>query len=727
MNALYFASCPKHLEDLLQQEIENCGGLDTAVHPSGVHFTGPAEAAYRTCLWSRVASRVFLEVAAGSASSAEDAYRMARGVPWKEHMDPAASFAVDASVGSKSYPDTPDFTALRVKDAIADYFRETTGTRPSVDPRSPDMQVHIHLERDRASLSLDLSGGALHRREYRSIGGDAPLKENAAAAMLLRSHWPSFAAEGRPLVDPMCGSGTILIEGAMIAGDIAPGLLRSRFGLFAWRQFDPGLWQSLLQEARERRDTGLPKIPPIFGFDINRASIEASGANAAAVGVREKLTLKKCPLEKLTNPLHGQTGLLVTNPPYGVRIGSTGGDMPGVIGSVLRRSFPGWTAAVLSPEENFETAAGIKADRKNALYNGPIACNLYRFRVFNPEERAEKPLSAGGQMFANRLKKNMKQLSRWRRKEGITCYRLYDADMSEYAVAVDVYEDVFGKIRAHVQEYAPPPELDRVKTAGRLKDACRAVRKELSIEREDLILKVRRRQKGTAQYDKQAETAERYEIEEGGLRFLINLKDYLDTGIFLDHRYTRALVRLLAGGGDFLNLFSYTGTATVYAAAGGASTTTSVDTSRAYLDWTGDNLLANKFRGGRHRMVREDCFQFLRGDRGRYSLILIDPPTFSNSKDRRGTFDIQRDHARLITEASRRLEARGLIIFSTNARKFSLSSEELSGLEAMEITHLTRPPDFQRPRSGHRCWIITAEEVSGRPDLAEALKGMYKP
>ncbi|MBN2051617.1 MAG: bifunctional 23S rRNA (guanine(2069)-N(7))-methyltransferase RlmK/23S rRNA (guanine(2445)-N(2))-methyltransferase RlmL [Spirochaetales bacterium] len=730
MTYRFHASCPKHLEDLLEREITASGGVDISPRPAGVGFTGTLETAYRLCLWSRLASRVFLELKEAPVASASDAYALAAQVPWNDHLSCTGSFAVTASVIGKHFPDSPDFTALKVKDALADTFRRTSGTRPSVDSRSPDLIIHIHVERGRGVLSLDLSGGGLHRRGYRISGGAAPLRENIAAAILCRARWDSFAAQGKPLIDPLCGSGTLLIEGAMMAADIAPGLLRKEEPLPAWKGFEPAVWNDLITEALERRREGESRMPPLFGFDVDRKAVSSSEANTRAAGLEGKITFKKCPVDRLTNPLPGKTGLLVTNPPYGIRMGSEEGtDLPEVLGRVFRSSFPGWSVSILSPDEGFQKSAGMKADRVNTMFNGPIECRLYHFEIFSGADRkaftekADEGLSPGGEMFHNRLRKNLKHLKAWKEREKITCYRLYDADMSEYALAADLYQDVFGKIRVHVQEYAPPPEIDKARSATRLKDACTVIRREFGLSREDLILKVRRRQRGDSQYTRIAETTERFKIEEQGLRFLVTLTDYLDTGIFLDHRQTRELIRRLSEGKRFLNLFSYTGTASVYAAAGGAVSTVSVDTSKTYLDWGADNLLTNGFRGAGHSIVRQDSMTFLETSSDTYDLIFIDPPTFSNSKSREGFFDIQRDHGRLLSLAARRLTPGGLILFSTNARRFKFREDEIHGLSAEEITAFTLPPDFQRGRSGHRAWLVSPRSLHGA--MATKPKNLY--
>ena len=311
----------------------------------------------------------------------------------------------------------------------------------------------------------------------------------------------------------------------------------------------------------------------------------------------------------------------------------------------------------------------------------------------------------GAEMFANRLRKNLRHLGKWARREGVTCYRVYDADLPEYAVAVDLYEDW-----AHVQEYAAPPTVDPLLAERRLSDAMAVIPDALGRPADRVVLKVRRRQKGLAQYERQAMTGQFREVCEGSLRFLVNLTDYLDTGLFLDHRPTRALIRSAVRGGRFLNLFAYTGTASVYAAAGGAASTTTIDMSSVYLDWARSNMELNGFDEGRaHRFVRADCLAWLAVPHPeRYHVIFVDPPTFSNSK-RMGaaTFDVQRDHVGLLRSVVQLLARDGLILFSNNFRHFKMHRSALPDLTIEDITHSTIPPDFQRNPRIHTCWKLT--------------------
>ncbi len=318
---------------------------------------------------------------------------------------------------------------------------------------------------------------------------------------------------------------------------------------------------------------------------------------------------------------------------------------------------------------------------------------------------APTPALPGTEMFANRLRKNIRHLGKWARREGVTCYRVYDADLPEYAIAIDLYDGW-----AHVQEYAAPPTVDPGRAEARFKDALAAIPEILGIPAARVVSKVRQRQKGLAQYERLATTNEFRVIHEGSLRFLVNLTDYLDTGIFLDHRPTRAMIRELAAGRRFLNLFAYTGTASVYAAAGGADTTTTVDLSAVYLDWARRNMALNGFtEGPRHRFVRADCLSWLATPRPeRYHVIFLDPPTFSNSK-RMGqrTFEVQRDHATLLRLAMGLLTRDGVLLFSNNFRQFKLDRAALSSLAVEDVSAATIPQDFQRNPRIHSCWRIT--------------------
>jgi 23S rRNA (guanine2445-N2)-methyltransferase / 23S rRNA (guanine2069-N7)-methyltransferase len=319
-------------------------------------------------------------------------------------------------------------------------------------------------------------------------------------------------------------------------------------------------------------------------------------------------------------------------------------------------------------------------------------------------------LSQGAQMFANRLTKNLKHLSKWIKRDAIDCYRLYDADMPEYAVAVDVYESILPENSrwVHVQEYEAPKNIDKQKAQQRLDEVLQVIPKILNVAPEQVFLKVRRQQKGSEQYEKLASKQQFYQVMEGGHRFWVNFTDYLDTGLFLDHRITRAMLTPLASGKRFLNLFAYTGSATVYAAAGGAISTTTVDMSNTYLQWARRNMEANNFSGQQHQYVQADCLQWLERapERAQYGLIFLDPPSFSTSKRMEGTFDVQRDHVALLKKTLALLQPDGVLIFSNNLRSFKLDYDAPNEWNIKDISKATVPKDFERNPKIHQCWEI---------------------
>ena len=741
-----FATCPKAMEDLLAAELRALGAESAQEKTAGVAFRGPLELAYRACLWSRTASRILLLLSAFKAQSAAELYEGAAAVAWEDHLGPDQTLAVDGA--RESGLSHSKYAAQVVKDAVVDRLRRLFGRRPSVDTRHPDLRLNLHLRGDEAALGIDFSGESLHRRGYRLQGGPASLKENVAAALLLRAGWPELASQGSALVDPMCGSGTLPIEAALMAGDAAPGLLRSAFGFLGWKGHHPDLWEGLLQEARGRREEGLKRVPPVWGFDRDPAAVRAARANLARAGLTGVVKVERRELSQARPPA-ATGGIVVVNPPYGERLGEVEElhSLYRELGRVLLERFTGWRAAVLTAHVELAKSVGLHAVRIHTLYNGALKCRLAHFEVaaerrfrtpLSPQRAlsprgtvspqvawlpnvtvgpgegqtlpAEARTSPAAEMLANRLRRNLRLLGRWARREGISCYRLYDADMPDYAVAIDFYEGRW----AQVQEYAPPAHIDPRKALLRLKDVLEVLPGLLGIRPHDIFLKVRKRQKGAERYGKLASRAELQEVHEGGYVFLVNPSDYLDTGLFLDQRLIRALIGRLAAGRSFLNLFCYTAAATVYAAGGGAARTTSVDASRTYLDWAARNLESNGLEGGRNELAREDCLAWLRRDKRRYGIIFLDPPTYSNSKSRNGDLDLQRDHLELLSLAIRRLERGGVLIFSHHYRRFRLDEQALRDgspvpVRLEDISRQTLPLDFQRQPRSHQCWQITLE------------------
>jgi 23S rRNA (guanine2445-N2)-methyltransferase / 23S rRNA (guanine2069-N7)-methyltransferase len=730
MQTPFFATAPLGIELLLAQELRDLGLSEVTEGRAGVSFVGDLGSAYRACLWSRLANRVLMPIGRFPAPNEKALYDGVAAIDWSGHLEPEASLAVDFASSRSAITHTL-FGAQKVKDAIVDQFRSRQGARPSVDLARPDLRVNVYLDRDQATVSIDLSGDSLHRRGYRIDGGKAPLKENLAAAILLRAGWPHVAAAGGQFLDPMCGSGTLPIEAALMAGDVAPGSLRPWFGFLGWRGHDAALWFELLAEAEQRAAAGLKALPVIVGHDADRRAVHNALGNLERAGLRGLIHIeRKAVSEARPRIAHG---LLVVNPPYGERLGDEASLEPlyREVGETLRDHFRGWRASVFTGNPEMAFKLGIRATRQYALYNGAMPCKLFNFEVdedrfFTPHKggplseaererralfrkaRAVDVAEGGAAMIANRLRKNLKHLGRWARQSGVSCYRLYDADLPEYAFAIDLYPSE-GKLWVHMQEYAAPATVDPAGAEGRLIEALAATLAVLEIPPEQLRLKVRRRQKGTAQYEKQAESGQFHIVEEDGLKFRVNFDDYLDTGLFLDHRLTRALIRERSRGKSFLNLFAYTGTATVHAAAGGAVATTTVDMSHTYLDWAARNLELNRFRGDRHQLIQADCLEWLdeaQSEPWRYDLIFLDPPTFSTSKRMKATLDIQRDHVGLIRKCLKLLAPQGALVFSTNHRKFRLDRDALEDCTITDLNRQTLPRDFERNPRIHCCWLI---------------------
>jgi len=708
----FFATAPRGVEPILEAELAALGISGAQPRKGGVAFGGDLADGCRACLWSRSASRILLLLVSVPADTANVLYEGVIALAWEDHLSPDSTLAVDFVGRSEAFAHSR-FGAQKVKDAIVDRMRLRTGRRPSVDLLRPDLRVNIHLARDQAQVALDLSGEALHRRGYREETGIAPLKENLAAALLLKVGWPDLAAAGAALLDPMCGSGTLPIEAALMAADLAPGLTRQRWGLDGWLGRDPILWGNLLDEARSRAEHGLARLPTILGRDADSRSVRIAQANAARAGLGERVRFERCELAKNLAP--GPSGLVITNPPYGERLDGpdTLGETYAALGDLLKQRFAGWRAAVFTGNSDLGKRMGLRARKRNHFFNGSIPCVLLQFEVaresFVDREAADrrardKALAqslAGAEDFLNRVRKNLKTLGRWAARQGLECYRLYDADIPEFAVAVDIYGPW-----VHVQEYAPPKSVDASVAARRLEQIMTLLPLALDRPRDRMVLKVRRRQRGTDQYQRQADRGEWQQVSEGPAKLWVNLTDYLDTGLFLDHRPTRLLLGERARGKRFLNLFCYTGAATVHAALGGAVFTVSVDLSKTYLDWTGRNLALNGIGRESHQLIRSDCREWVKHSRRRFDLIFLDPPTFSTSKRMEGTWDVQRDHVDLIRETLALLAPGGTLVFSSNLRSFRLDEKALSDLDVQDVSRNTLPRDFARSPRIHQCFLI---------------------
>ena len=737
------ATCARGTESLVAEELRAEGVVGVEPLRGAVRFGGGLADGYRACLWSRVASRVLRPIGVAEASSPEALYESVRQIAWLDHLGPEQTLAVECvgrgpvrvdegAAGGR--PDSPRYLALKVKDAIVDRLRDETGARPSVDTRHPDVRVHVHLEGGAATVAVDLSGGALHERGYRPRGAAAPLRETLAAAVVRLSGWVEpgrgeragrgDAWPGAPLIDPMCGTGTLLVEAAWMAIDRASGLLHARRLLrgSGWRGHDRALLEDLTREAEARERAGRARAAEagvrLYGFDASGEAVAFARESVARAGVEGFVALARRDVSQLEPPPGVARSVLVVNPPYGERLGEveTLAPLYQTLGDVLKRRFGGSRAYVLVGEPALQKRLELRPSRKVPLWNGPIECRLLELPLTAPRA----PVTAAGtsadgepsegagpgwrkpspeaEAFVNRLRKNRKRLAKWARRAGVECYRVYDADIPEYNVAIDLYGE-----RALVQEYHRPRSVDPEVAHRRLQDVRLTVPDVLGVDPDRVALRVRRRQRDGGQYER-GDASDRFVVHEGGHRFWVDLERYLDTGLFPDHRLLRAAIEREAQGKRFLNLFAYTCTASVYAAKGGAAQTVSVDLSSTYLDWGADNFRLNDLPEGPHRLERADCLRWSPPRGERYDLILLNPPSYSRSKGMEGDFDLCRDHAPLLRRVAGWLAPNGALRFSTHARGFELDRDALGGLHVEDTSAETVPEDYRR--SPHHSFLV---------------------
>ena len=708
----FYVTCAQGLAPYVKEELEALG-IDAKESGTGVTFNGEFKDAYNACLWIRCGSRVLLELKEGKFESLDQLHNELALFSWSAHMRETNTFSTKVTAKRAGNIHT-HFAALRVKDAIVDYFNDLMGTRPNVDVEDPDVRFYVHIFEDRYTLYLDMSGEPLHKRGFRSEQGAAPIKENLAAALLYRSKWIEKAVEHQNFIDPLCGAGTILIEAALMARDIAPGLYRNDFGFMRWRLFKQAEWDECYAAAKKRAAEGEARYQGTL-VGIERSSMMIGITHMSFQDYARDENLK--------------TGLIVTNPPYGERLG----DKSQLMGTYMElgdflRDYKGFEAGVITSDPDLGRVMGIRAKKVNKFWNGALDCVYLQFNIepqfFVNREKAnaneqrlvlDELLTDGGEAFMNRLTKNAKHLGKWANRQGVEAYRVYDADIPEFNVAIDLYKD-----HIVIYEYEAPSSVTRQVAEMRFNKVVQIVQHlfdDISVA--NIHIKQRSRQRGKTQYERHSEEdGNLFEIAEGNAKLLVNLTDYLDTGLFLDHRDVRLRIGRDAKRKRFLNLFCYTGSASVHAANGGATETLSVDLSRTYLSWADKNLALNGHFEG-HELIQADVLEWLktrvknmqekpllRRNEDKFELIFMDPPTFSNSKRMEGILDIQRDHSQLITDAMRLLAREGELVFSTNLRGFKIDSELLNLFDIKDISSQTLPEDFKRNPKIRQCFSI---------------------
>ncbi|NMP32284.1 bifunctional 23S rRNA (guanine(2069)-N(7))-methyltransferase RlmK/23S rRNA (guanine(2445)-N(2))-methyltransferase RlmL [Thalassotalea sp. M1531] len=696
------------IEILLAEEIQQLGGENVVQKPEGVYFTASLETAYNICLWTRLATRVLLKLSEADVKTKDDLYNATVDVDWLACFEPTHSFAVDF-VGKSEEIRNSQFGGLTVKDGIVDKFRDAGFERPSVDKSNPDIRIQARLLKGQVSFYLDFSGRGLFQRGYRKDSGAAPLKENLAAAMVLRSGWLNDTT--KPLVDPMCGSGTVLIEAVSMAAGQAPGLERDNWGFEFWLGHDDETWQDVFESVKVRSVESYSQFTgKVYGSDIDSRVVNTAKQNARKAGLSNQIEFSCKDAGKINN-VFSAPGVMLFNPPYGERIGELPElvELFGELGQKLKQQYHDWRVAILTANAEILNLLKLATSKRYKFKNGPLDC------IFAIYELDEKQLSRDAALgnvdlsnqnsdFANRVKKNIKSLKGWIKSENVTCYRVYDADIPEYNVAVDLYNDYLV-----IQEYAAPAKIAPEKVAKRLQEVLFWAPKVTGIETSKVVLKTRQKQKGSSQYQKLNKKNQSLIIDEYGAKLKVNLWDYLDTGLFLDHRKTRQIVARKAKDKTFLNLFAYTGSVSVQAALHGAAKVTTVDMSNTYLQWAEENFALNKLVSHKYQFIQADCLNWLKENEEKYQFIFIDPPTFSNSKRMEDSFDVQRDHVDMITDAVKSLTDDGEIMFTNNKRNFKIDNDAMQelGLKVECLTDKTRDKDFARNKHIHNSWLLT--------------------
>jgi 23S rRNA (guanine2445-N2)-methyltransferase / 23S rRNA (guanine2069-N7)-methyltransferase len=737
------ATAASGTEAVVKRELAGLGYEARTITPGRLLFTGDESAIARANLWLRAGERVLILMGSFPAIDFGLLFDGVAALPWEQWLPRDAEFPVQGRSHGSQLSSVPACQRI-VKRAIVKRLQEAYHAE-ELPETGPLCSIEISLRDDLAMLTLDTTGVGLHKRGYRRLVGEAQLRETLAAVLVQLSFW----RPGRVLADPFCGTGTIPIEAALLGRNIAPGLKRD-FAAEAWPTFASTHWQRAREEARAL--VRPPLEERLLAYDINPEALSLARYHAEQAGVVEDIHFQERPFSELR--AKAEYGCIVTNPPYGERMGDDA-EIEALYKSfpIVLRRLPTWSHYILSARRDLEALVGQQADRRRKLYNGPLECTYYQFYGPNPgeavprfvataDEESDEPavpndarlggslalpssaqapsspsrdvspapafggLLAGSKRqaeeFANRLRNRAKHLRRWP-KRGITCYRLYERDVPDVPLVVDRYEDAI-----HISEFARPHDRSPAQHADWLDLMAETAAEVLEVPRARVYLKHRDRQRGTAQYQRVDERGARFEVQEGGLKFIVNLSDYVDTGLFLDHRQTRQMVREAAAGQNFLNLFAYTGSFSVYGAAGGAVSTTTVDKSATYIDWARENLTLNGFGGPEHRFIESDIREFMDGlkPRDQWDLAVVDPPTFSNTKDNVDVWDVQRDHAGLLSHLAEHITPGGLVFFSTNFRRFKLDEAALGELFTIrEITRQTIPEDFRNERI-HACWRL---------------------
>lgn len=727
----FFARCASGFESLLADELKTLGIRHVRPLKGGVAFFGPIKDGYKACLWSRVATRIQLVLTRVDASNAQALYNNTLSFEWEEHVPSGATIAV-AAHGTNAHLRKTTFTALKAKDALCDRLRDVRGSRPNVDTANPNFMLDIALHEHKATLYLNLSGESLHRRGYRKDKEqtEAPLKETLAAGMLSAAGWPEIAQVGGCLIDPLCGSGTIAIEAALILSNTAPGILRSHWGFEGWKRHSQNLWDQILEDAVCQKEYPSGK-PHIIAGDRDAHALAIARDNAERAGVAPLIQFIEDDAAQLGRHLRWMRnnrapGLLATNPPYGKRL-LTRAELPLTYGAISRavEALPSsWTVAIITPDAGIDSALGRTPRHTLPCFNGPIpvwircyhmsderlTCNVTSLEGHN----SILPISEkSSSQFATRFRKMARDRARWAQKQGICCYRVYDADLPDYAYSIDLYASATtgAKVRfVYLSELKRPRSTQIERAARRLTDAISVISTILDVDSTSIFVQ-------TVNGKRPPRDHVLATVCENSLKFEVDANDP-HAVLPLRGRKIREQILSMARGRSVACLFATGTAALVYALAGGATSAVVVDASAKHLKQIRHTMRANGFSGKGYRTVQSEIRSWLDHEaknQHAYDLFICLPPSWLSAKAAGGQeWATEADCYDLVRQCADALAPGGTILLGTLEGQALPNPDSFDhlGLVVADISSQVLPYDFERSPKKPRCLLLQKAAVT---------------
>ncbi|CAL4323877.1 bifunctional 23S rRNA (guanine(2069)-N(7))-methyltransferase RlmK/23S rRNA (guanine(2445)-N(2))-methyltransferase RlmL [Buchnera aphidicola] len=697
MNYL-FASTFFGCEKLLEKELFLLGAKNLKIITGGIYYEGTDVTLYNSLLWSRIATKVFLCIKKFTIKNNNDLYIHIRKINWTKILNSEKNFSVVCkNINNNTQKNL--LMSLKIKNIIFNQFYQKYYTCPKVNLINPDLLVVLFSVENMIHIMLDLSGDALYKRGYRLFSKNTTIQENLSAAIILTSGWK----KNIPLIDPMCGSGTLVIEAAMISSDKAPGLDRKKWGFQSWKGYRKNIWEKVLKEAQERFKIGIKNCFKNYhiGYDYDSNIIQIAQKNAIKANLETIINFSTCNLNNLKNPYNEKNhGIIISHPPCESK-NNTESNLISLyvqLGFISKKYFKNWKLAILSSSKFLLSFLQMQSYEKIFFKNSSLEYILKKYKIFsnicNDRDFIED--------YKNRLKKNIIELKKWTDYKEIECFRIYDADLPNYKIIIDVYKEWIV-----IQEYQAPKIINYKKAHKRLCNAIFYSKEILSISINNIVIKVRKKQKNNQQYQKLFEKNTFFIVKEYHTKLLVNLVDYLDTGLFLENRLVRKLLGEMSKGKDFLNLFAYTGTASVYAGLGNAKSTTTIDISKTYIKWSIRNMSINNLIGNKHYFIQKDCLKWIISTNKKFDLIFFNPPNFSNSKRMDKCFELKRDYINILINLKKILRKNGNIIFSSSVNNFEINYNDIKNinLHAKKITNLVKSKDFSK--KNYHSWNVT--------------------